>query len=124
MREGIRYRPPGWWTAAAVGLLVTGALGALAGGRVVFLAATLGFGSVTLFVARRSWAHVSADGLEVCPNGVRVVRASWEDVVDVVGHRIVLADGNRVTVPPLAGDPLAHVVAEVAHRTGAPGAGG
>ena len=117
MGEGIHYRPPRWWTAAGVALLVVGALGAAAGGGVVFLAPTLGLGIVTLFVARRSWMHVSSDGVEVCPNGARVVRAGWDDIVSVVGRRMLLVDGRRVTVPPLEGEPLAHVCAEVEHRT-------
>ena len=121
MGEGIRYRAPRWWTVAAAALLLVGGLGAGAGGRPAFLITTFGFGGVTLFVARRSWARVSSQGLEICPNGLRVVRADWDEVVNVVGRRIVLADGGRVTVPPLEGDPLAHVRTEFEHRMSADG---
>lgn len=111
------YRAPRWWTTAGAALLAVAGIGiAPLEASVPFVAVSAAIGCVTVFVARRSWVQVDAEGVTLRPNGLGVVRAPWSSITSVVGHRILLDDGRRVTVPPLAGDPLAHVQAVLAHR--------
>jgi hypothetical protein len=115
----IEYRAPWWWSAAGLALVAAAVAGwLLAGASVGFVAASAGVGAVTLFVARRAWVRVDAEGVALRPNGLRAVVAPWPAITGVAGHRVVLAGGRRVTVPPLAGDPLAHIEAELTGRAG------
>jgi hypothetical protein len=109
------FRGPAWWWVAGVGFGAGAVLGAFTE---VLIGVVLGLGTLGvlfLLLATRARVDVGPDGVVVRPNGCRTFTAAWVDIGRVRGNRLVIGD-RLVTVPPLAGQPLRHILDELEHR--------
>ncbi|MEJ7844457.1 MAG: hypothetical protein WKF93_02340 [Acidimicrobiales bacterium] len=109
------FRGPVWWWVAGVGLMAVAVFGAFTE---VMAGVALGLGvlgSLFLVLAARARVDLGPEGVVLCPNGFRTFSSAWADISRARGNRLELGD-RSVTVPPLAGEPLRHILDELEHR--------
>lgn len=118
----LHYRAPALWGVAGVALVGVAGAGLVVEAVSLLTASVLVvLGAAMVFLRTRAWFRMDDAGISMCPNGLKTFVVAWSEIVGMQGRRLrFVVDGGareeRVTVPPLGGDPIHRLKAELEQR--------